>query len=359
MNGSRKLQCILCILVLLSSGCVKKEIIDDINLIEAMGFDYVGGGKIRGTILYPIYQPDQPPKDVTLTAEHLMKKTILQDIQLQSPNPIVTGSMEVILFSKELSEKEGVLELVDAFQRDPGVGSRLFPVIVDGDAQKLLEGEYGIKGNATFIADLVKNNIEQEDLPKTNLQQFLFDYYQIGKTPFMPQLKQISKDKLELNGVGFFRYGKIVETISSEEMFFFKLLVDKYSNGMHRVTIDDDEAAVRDITSKHNFELTGQEPVEITVKIRVNGIINEFTGNELTPKRINKLEKNFEEKISKECLALFEKFREKGIDPVGFGHYYKTQTKKFDYEKWTNSQYENLRVKIEPDVIIKEAGVIE
>lgn len=358
MNGRRRRLFSLCFLLLLS-GCVQKEIIDDINLIEAMGFDYVGGGKISGTILYPIYQPDQPPKNVTLTAEHLMKKTILQDIQLQSPNPIVTGSMEVILFSKELSEKEGVLELVDAFQRDPGVGSRLFPTIVDGNSKDLLEGEYGIKGNASHIADLIKNNIEHEDLPKTNLQQFLFDYYQIGKTPFMPQLKQLSKENLEINGISFFRYGKVVETISKEKMFFFKLLVDKYSNGLHRVTVDDDEAAIRNITSVHNFELTSRDPIEITVKIRVNGIINEFTGNELTPKRINKLEHNFEEEIKKECLALFETFLEKDIDPVGFGHYYKTQTRNFDYEKWTNTQYKNLTLKIVPDVIISEAGVIE
>lgn len=351
---------LVCCSVMITSGCVKKEILDDISLIEGIGFDYAGGeGKIKGTILYPIYQPDKPPENKTLTAENLMNKTILQDIQRQAPNPVVTGSMEIILFSKELAEKGGILELVDVFQRDPGVGSRPYIAVVDGEAKKFLEGEYGIRGNATQISDLLKTNIKNEDLPKTNLQYFLADFYQIGKTPFMPQLKQISKDKLDISGLCFLRYGKVVETISPDKMFFFKLLVDKYSTGLYRVKLDGEEAVIRDISSVHNFELTSRKPLEITVKIRVKGNIDEFSGNRLTPKKIKQLEENFEEVIIKECTALFETFKEKDIDPVGFGHYYKTQTRNFNYDKWINSQYKNLTVQIEPNVIITEAGVIE
>lgn len=341
-------------------GCVQKEILDDINLIECIGFDHSDEeDKISGTILFSIYQPDQPPKNRTINAKARMKKTVLQDIQLQSTNPIVTGSMELVLFGKELATKDGVLDLVDPFQRDPGVGTGLHVAVVDGEAKELLEGEYGIKGNATFISDLIKNNIENEDLPKNNLQLFLRGYYTEGGTPFMPQLKQIAKDRIEINGLAFFRYGKIVETIPSEQMFFFKLLVDKFSNGLHRVKIDSDEAAIRSIRSVHNFKLESRSPYEISVDIRVNGIINEFSGNRLTPKKIAELEQRFEDEITKECLKLIDIFKDKEIDPIGFGHFVRTQDRNFDIDKWNEAQYQELIVKINPQVKITEAGVIE
>ncbi|GIN62129.1 germination protein GerYC [Robertmurraya siralis] len=353
---------ILCIYLLLT-GCVKKEILDEIYLIESIGFDHSkeksNKGMIVGTILYPIYQPDQPPKNKTLTAEAHIKKSVLQEIQLQSANPIVTGSMEIVLFSKELATNEGVLELIDPFQRDPAVGSGLYLAVVDGEAKELMEGNYGIRGNATYFSNLIENNIKNEDLPKTNLHKFLFSYYQKGQTPFMPQLKRISKEKVLLNGICFFKHGKIVHTISPQEMFFFRLLVDKYSNGLHRVKIDEGEAAIRSIRSVHRFKLTNRFPKEVTVQIKVHGIINEYTGTKVTPKVIDSLQKEFEKEIDEECKKLIESFKENKIDPIGFGHFMKTQIRNFDLTDWTDSQFQNLIVKLEPDVTIAEAGVIE
>lgn len=349
---------LLCLL-LTFSGCVKKEILDDINLIEAIGFDHYDDNSTMGTILYPIYRPEEPPKNRTLTAKAHIKKSILQELQLQSANPIVTGSMEIVLFGKELAAKEGILELIDAFQRDPGVGSGLYLAIVDGEAKEIMEGNYGIRGNATHFSNLIDTNIENEDLPKTNLHKFLFSYYQKGETPFLPQLKQITKEKIILNGLCFFKHGKVVHTILPNEMFFFRLLVDKYSNGLHRIKIDEGEAAIRSIRSVHKFKLTKRAPLEVTVKIKVYGIINEFTGAKVSPKVINSLQKEFEREINEQCLKLVDSFKENKIDPVGFGHFVNTKVRKFDLTNWTDNQIQNLTVKIEPEVTILEAGVIE
>lgn len=340
-------------------GCVKKEVLDDISLIEGIGFDYVDKKNILGTVIIPVYLPDQPPKNNTYSAKAEIKKSILQEVQRQSADPIVTGSLEVVLFSKTLSEKVGILPLVDPFQRDPGVGSGLYLAVVDGETKELLSGNYGIRGNATYISNLMEHNIKNEDLPKTNLQLFLADFYQEGKTPFIPQLKQIGKDKLKINGISLLKHGKMVDLISPEEMFFFKLLVDKYSEGMHLVKIDSGEAAVRSIHSSHNFELTKRNPTEITIHIKVDGNINEFTGQELTPNSIKALQKQFEKDIQKESLKLIRRFIDKKIDPVGFGHFVKTQTRNFDFNNWRENQYKDLVVKIKADVKISESGVIE
>ncbi|MDR7078494.1 spore germination protein [Neobacillus niacini] len=340
-------------------GCVKKEVLDDISLIEGIGFDYIDKKNILGTVVIPVYLPDQPPKSNTFSTKAEITKSILQDIQRQTADPIVTGSIEVLLFSKTLTEKLGILPLVDAFQRDPSIGSGLYLAMVDGETKELLAGQYGIRGTATYISKLMEHNIRNEDLPKSNLELFLTDFYQEGKTPFIPQLKQIGKNKMEINGISLLKHGKMVDLIEPKEMFFFKLLVDKYSEGMHLVKIDSGEAAVRSIHSSHNFELTKRNPTEVTIHIKVDGIINEFTGQELTPKTIEGLQKQFEKDIKKESLKLIKRFKDKQLDPIGFGHFVKTQTRNFDFNNWRKNQYKDLVVKIKADVKISESGVIE
>jgi spore germination protein len=341
------------------TGCVKKEILDDISLIEGIGFDYIDEKNILGTVVIPVYLPDQAPKNNTYSAKAEIKKSILQDIQRQTADPIVTGSLSVVLFSKTLTEKVGILPLVDPFQRDPGVGSGLYLAVVDGDSKELLGGQYGVRGNATYISNLMEHNIKNEDLPKTNLQLFLADFYQEGKTPFIPQLKKIGKDKMKINGISLLKHGKMVDFIAPEEMFFFKLLVDKYSEGLHKVEIESGEAAVRSIHSSHKYELTKREPTEVTIQIKVDGIINEFTDQELTPKKVQELQQQFAKDIRKECLKLIQRFKDKQIDPVGIGHFVKTQTRNFDFNNWRENQYKDLVVKVKADVIISESGVIE
>jgi spore germination protein len=340
-------------------GCVQKEVLDDITLIEGIGFDYIDSKNILGTVVVPVYLPKQAPKNITFSAKAEIKKSMLQDIQRQTAEPIVTGSLAVVLFSKTLTEKVGILPLVDPFQRDPGVGSGLHLAVVDGETKDLLGGNYGIRGNATYISNLMNHNIKYEDLPKTNLQWFLADFYQEGKTPFIPQLKQIGKDKLKITGIALLKHGKMVDFIAAEDMFFFKLLVDKYSEGLHRVKIESGEAAVRSIRSSHNFELTKRNPAEITIHIKVDGVINEFTGQELTPKNIKELKQQFSKDIQKESLKLVQRFKDKQVDPIGLGHFVKTQTRNFDFKNWRDNQYKDLVVKIKADVKISESGVIE
>ncbi|WP_084786667.1 Ger(x)C family spore germination protein [Bacillus tuaregi] len=350
---------IVFVLLFLLGGCVQKEVLDDISLIEGIGFDMSENGQILGTVTFPLYLPDSPPKNESFSAEAIIKKTILQDIQQQTPDPIVTGSLEVVLFGKDIAKKEGILELVDAFQRDPGVGAGLFLAVVDGDAKPLLEGDYGIRGNGTFIANLFEHNIKQEEVPQSNLHLFLFDFYQEGKTPYLPQIKQLSKNKLEINGMALFSRGKVIDVVPPDKMFFFKLLVDKFSEGMHRVSIDEGDAAIRSIKSRHRFKLTKRNPEEISIHITVRGLINEFTGNKLSPKNIDLLEQAFQKEINRECEKLIKDFQAQKLDPLGLGHFVRTQTRQLDIKKWVKEDYRNLTVKVTSDVMITQTGVIE
>lgn len=346
-------------IVFLLSGCLDKDIIDDLFLVDGIGFDHEEDGKITGTVITPQYIADKPPENITFSATNEVKKTILQDIQRQTALPIVMGSLEVVYFEDKLAEEGGILELVDAFQRDPAVGSGVYFVITEGKTKDFLDGQYGIRGNSTYVSELLRHNIEAEDLPKTNMQRFLSDFYQQGKSPYLPIMKKKSDKKVELSGIGLIRFGKLAGRINPTDAFFFKLLVDKFSNGLHRVVIEEGEASVQSIYSKHKFKLVKQDPYEVEIKIEVNGLINEFTGNRITPGIMDKLEKQLEKEIEDKSIELIQRFKELEIDPVGFGHFVSSRTRKFDFKKWNEEDYQELVVKIIPKVTIEEAGVIE
>jgi spore germination protein len=349
--------------LLFLTGCVQKEILDDIAIEIARGYDWKEEDKIQGTMLVYNFQPDKSIENTTLTTTATTSRELVNRLQEQSPDPLSEGSLEVFLFGKKLAN-EGLIDYLDAPIRNASIGARLFLVTVDGEAKELLSGNYGSRGNAIFISNLLLHNIKYENLPKTNLQLFFRDYYQFGKTGFLPQLRKIDDNKLELSGISFFKTDKIklADTLEPEKMFFFKLLVDFFSEGSHKVQLEGNEAVVRSISSHRKMKITKRDPFSVNVHIKIRGIVREYTGPEtMTTKIITKYEKAMEEEITKECEALIKRFQEHTIDPVGFGFFIKTRTRGFNTKQdWEESDiYKNLTVKVKTDVKIVESGVIE
>jgi len=338
-------------------GCVQKEIVDDVNLESGSAYDYIGT-KIRGTALVPVYLPDKEVENKTYTAYSNLSRDFLRDVQRQSSDPIVTGSLKVVLFGEQLARKKGILDLIDSFMRDASVGETLYLAVTEGEAKNLIEGNYGKRGNAIYLSNLIRHNMKSKDVPKTNLQRFLFDFYQKGKTPYLPQMRKIDKDQIEISGISFFSIGRVVHTIPADKMFFFKLLVDKYSKGTIKVKIGKQRAAIESIRSKYKMKLVSRNPNTVNVQIKVKAVLNEFSGNRVTTKEIKAVEKKLKKDIESECLKLVKGFQRKKIDPVGFGHFVKSNTRKFDFNKW-KTDYQSLKVNVHADVTIIESGVIE
>lgn len=348
-------------IVIFLSGCVETRILDELSITQGIGFDLADDGKIIGTVVIPVYLKDRPPENNVVSGKADLEKSIFQELQQTLATPITTGSLEILIFGEKLAKEKGILDLMDPFQRDPTIGRTMRLAVVEGEVKDFFEGDYGVRGNAYHINNLLKTGVENGNLPKTNFHRFLSDFKSIGKTPYIPILKKEKKDEIDLKGVGFFRYGKIVHQISMNESFFFKLLVDKHSHGWQVVNSDGKKASIQSIKSKHKFRLTKPTPpYEVTVEINLEGIINEYTGGEkISHKSIEKLEKAFEKKINEECLKLIEKFKELDIDPIGFGAFIKSADRKFDYKKWKDGGYKDLTVKIKANAEIQEVGIVE
>ncbi|UYG94029.1 Ger(x)C family spore germination protein [Cytobacillus firmus] len=344
-------------LLMLLSGCVDKEILDDINIEVGVGYDLAEDSKdkYRGTVLFQEFQPDKSVINRTFSGNGKLRQDLLLDVTRQSSEPVVTGGLKVAVFGPEISKK-GIYDLIDSFQRDASIGARVFVATSEDKAEDVMKGEYGTRGNSTYIYNLIQHNIEHRDIPKTNLHILSRNYYEKGKDTFLPRLKKIADDKVEIIGVSLFDQDKEVEILPVKDLFFFKLLVDKYSEGNFDVKLKkDDTAAVKSIKSKHKIKITDNHA---SIHINIEGIIREYTGNKLASEVVGDVEKKLESKIEKECLRLLKKFQELGIDPVGLGQIKKTQHRNFDYKKWKDD-YKTLGFDVKCNVTIEETGIIE
>ncbi|OCA88346.1 hypothetical protein A8F94_09130 [Bacillus sp. FJAT-27225] len=351
------MHCVLAAFLL--TGCVQKEIIDDVSLVTGIGYDAAKNGKIEGTALMPFYLPDQKVENNTITAVGSPTRDLFRLYQQSSSDPVVGGSLEVALFGKDFAAKHGVYQVLDSLQRDPGVGSNAFFAIADGKAKDLLNGKFGKKGNASYISDLIKHNSKNRDLPRTNMHLFLSDYFKTGKSAYLPILKLKGKNHVKIAGIGVFKDDKLVYSIPEKDLFYFKLLVEKYSEGTIKVVTGKQEAVVESLSSEYKRKLVKRNPYELTVDIEVKGLIHQYTGRNMDKKIVNDIKRALKGQIESECTDLIKQFQKEKIDPIGLTHFVKTKTRGFDYEGWKKNDYNNMKVTVNAKVNIYETGVIQ
>ena len=351
--------CFLSIILVLA-GCVQKEIIDEIVLIEGIGFDYdEKNDQIVGTVQVPVFMKQGDVGNETHTASAKTKKKILQKIQRQVYGPVSIGSLEILLFGKKLAKEKGILELMDPFQRDPSVGSGFYVAIVDGDPKDVLEKSYGVRGTSYHLEELIENMVKSGNLPKTNFHRFLASFYQRGKTPFLPVIKLISKNEIKVSGIAFLKNGKIVDEISLEDAFYLKILMENIKNGFQEIKYKDEMVTIQGIYSRKKYVIEERDPYKISVYLNLNGIINEYTGNRVLDSEFKSIEKVIEDNIKDNCEKIIRRFQDKDIDPVGFGHFVKSKTRNFDFKKWYDIDYKQLTVEVHVNSKMDELGVVK
>lgn len=354
----KKKLCILLFIPFLLTGCVEKEVLDDINLITALAFDSAEDNKILGTVNYNVYLQDQPVEDKQMVHQSELSRELIEDMQKQSSHPLVLGKLQIVLFGDSLV-KSGINEQVDTLQREPSISERLLLVVARGEAKDILGADFSPLGASEFLTNLILHNKTELDVPRSNLHLFLHQYYSKGQDPYLPILKRTGNN-IKIDGLALFHNEKFVDEIPNDKLFFFKVLSDQYTNGSHRLVLPEskEQAGIKSISSSRKFKLISTNPCKIEISIRIEGFITEYTGNKITQKTINEAEKTFEEEINKETLALFEQFKEHKIDPLGIGNEIESRSRNFKIDEWRD-KIADLQIDVKSKAIITETGVID
>ncbi|RNA69368.1 Ger(x)C family spore germination protein [Alteribacter keqinensis] len=352
------------IYALLLSGCVPTEVIDELQLIHTSGFDYIDEDVTQVTVSIPKYiGADQKTstniESETITASGTTAKGIRDKLDSKSPKIINNSKLSSVVYNQELAEK-GIYELIDTYSRDPSVGQRMHLLVYEGNTKELLESHLSIEPEISrYISELVEQNTKHTDLPKTNIHVFLYRYHQDGMDAFLPYLG-MSEDKLQVKGLAIFKDDKMVSSISMQESFLFKALVESFSEGTYEIKLEGNEyATFMNLIARTKYKLHYEsgKPV-LTAKVTAKGSLSEYSGGRLDEKKIKEFEDELTEQLKEEIKALIKKFQYLDADPLGLGFQVKTRTRGWNAEKWSET-YPDLKVNVEVNTTITHGGISE
>ncbi|MGM7702721.1 Ger(x)C family spore germination protein [Pseudalkalibacillus sp. Hm43] len=349
---------ISCLLPL--SGCLPRESIEDISLVQIVGYDYEDGDLIRGTIVVPHFSKVEEGTGVTeetLTTTAHSTKQIHTKLQAKASKPISVGTLKVALYSEELAKK-GVGTIIDSMARDPRIGRNIFLAITQGETEEILNaGKSKKETTGKFISGLIEQN-SATNYPRTNLHEFLYTHFGVGRDGFLPYIKLNDRDEIELDGIAFFDDGKFVYKVPYDKSYTFTLMKENFKEATQEVKFKNNYIVVESIGSKVRYVLEGDKNnPEFTIQIKMTGIINDAPtlSLEMTPDKLRQMEKTIKKFNETEALKMIKDFQEHNIDPLGLGSILRNRTTGFDIKKW-DDMYPDIPIKVEVDMQILEVG---
>jgi spore germination protein len=352
---------VVCLIVFTLTGCVPSTSIEDIMLVEAIGYDYKNKNEIEATAAATIYGSGEgggTSKTEAFTGSSQTSKDIQRVLQAESPQPIGIGKLKVALYSEKLAEK-GIFSYIDSLGRDARIGRLLYIGVVEGKAQDLLTQKYEASETVSlYLLDLMEQNMK-ENLPKFNFHDFFYSLHGKGMDPFGPLVKR-KDDKIKITGLALFDDDRYIDSISFRDCFVFKMLFESFKNGLYQIKMGESYAEIQSIHSKVKYKVengNGRPVVKISVNMR--GVVEEVGGMNLKGKEsLKKLEKTSGEQLEEDALRLIRRFQQKGIDPLRMGDKARHQTRGWSEEKW-NQAYPDAQVDVDIKVNIVEMGVRE
>lgn len=350
-------------LILLLSGCtfLPTNIVNEIDMAQAVGYDLAGKKSIKGTIVFPSFKKDKTSSSEVRTAIGESSKEIRLILNNETRYPLVSGQLRVALYGKKIAKK-GINDLVDTLHRDPSIGSLVQLAIVDGEANEIFKmKKYKNENISIHIHELLEQNMKMGLIPRTDLQSVLFQFFQIGQDPYLPLLKKVN-DNIRITGMALFKGDQFVTTISMDDLFIFKALVDTNRTGLRQFILNNRDKVVLEAlhsNSKYKVKMVHGKP-EFTINLKLRTRLQEFAPFEKKRQVFDKkiYQKQVEQEIEKSVFTMITKFKEHQVDPLGLGAKYKERFPVFNEKQW-NVDYPNVKVHVNANVEIVQTGSID
>jgi spore germination protein len=349
----------------LLAGCKSSRVIDEIQIIQEMGYDF-RDGKYIGTAVYPTFKQGPMTKPNLLTTSSPTVYDLIPRLSSKSALPIEEGQLRLILFGKEFA-KRGITQITHSLARNNKVGSHLLLGVSAGSAHELLEITAATTLSDTlYLPNLVEQNVRSMNLPKTNLHLFLYNYFSKGSDPFLPYFEK-KGDFVKLEGLALFKDGKYVGKVSLRDSFLVKILLNETKSGVYQLKVGnrgkqgEDRVMLENLfaTSKYEWKKKGHRHV-LHIFVHIHASVRDYPSwLDLSHKKIfSMVKKKMENEMEHNIRRLLRYFQEKEIDPLGIGDFVRSKTRNWNEDEFYR-EYKDLEIKPHVTVDIVQTGIGE
>ncbi len=354
------------IFIFLLTGCAEQRIIDDLALINAIGYDITDNNDnpLKLSATFPIITKDGKYDRKTIIVNGKSGKEAREKIRNKTNLKLESGQIRVAMFGQELAEK-GMRPLLNSLARDPSIGARVKLALAEDEASDILMLQIKNEGqNATYLEQFL-TKLNRENLRTNfNIYQFLRDYYDDGIDPILPVFN-VEKNNIAYNGIGLFNEDKLVKILEPVDARYLFLFREEMKRGVlvQQIQVEDETASIM-----LSYELKGHEikvnsavsnQRSASIHIDIIGDVLEYTGKEdvSDPKIQKKIEKIITDNVNKEGKKIFLTLQKHQADPLGIGRYVRNH---MTYNKWKaldwRQAYQDMTIKVDANVILNSSG---
>jgi spore germination protein len=353
------------IIIFFLSGCAEQRIIDDLALINAVGYDLTENksNPLKLTVTFPIITKDGEYDRKTIMVEGKSSKEAREKVRFKTNFKLESGQARVSLFGQDLA-KEGMLPYLLSLVRDASIGTRLKLALAEDEASEVLMLQIKNEGqNATYLEQFLTKLNRENYRTNYNIYQFLRDYYDDGIDPILPVFK-VESNNIAYNGIGLFHEDKLIDILKPSEARYLSLFREEMTKGIFVEQIDVGEEEKASImlsyeVKDHEIKVQSNNRKKASIHIELIGDVVEYTGNEdvSDPKTQKKIEKIITKKINQEGEKLIEKLQELQVDPLGINRYVRNTMKYNEWKALNKYQsYQDMNINVEATVILNSSG---
>ncbi|WP_372663763.1 Ger(x)C family spore germination protein [Cohnella sp.] len=359
MMMSKALCLFLLLAIITSTGCERARIIDDIVILSSKGYDFKDG-RLHGSAVFSTYV-NKDEQDILIGKAETVHGLFIE-YNDQTSSPIEWGKTMVIVIGQQFATK-GLSDLISSLNSDQQLGSSIFLVVSNQEAEKIMQVE---KTKPPFyLSHLIKQNMEHNNTPTTNLHSALYQYFGSGQDVYLPSIRINQRGAIELNGLAVFQKDRMKLHLNAAESLFLKLLKDDKKSGKFNFPFGEGERKVQLFgqalsgSTKMSVKNLKNSP-QILFKLSLNCKITDVPlGINLNNKRdLQSIQQAMERYISEDTKKLLIKFQKSNVDPVGIGDFVRGRDRDWKEDEF-DSIYPNLPLDVETVVKILQSGVGE
>ncbi|MGD6833532.1 Ger(x)C family spore germination protein [Sutcliffiella halmapala] len=349
------------VLFVLITGCSRYKVVDQINIVDIMGFGYNGvEGNLLGSVLVHEYREGQEKDYVKLISSSGNNATeSLTNINQKSPYILEIAKTRVLVLGKEYTKEVGIKDIVSSICRNAKIGSRVKIVISDEPLPLLFQKLAKEEGD--YLPNLIEQNMVYHNFPYSNLHIFLYDFYGKGRNAIIPYIN-LSKDgeiiieKMAVIGSD----SKLKMILDREHTTLMKLYIDKSKEMFFTIPIEKNNQkgtiTIKSVYGRSRI-IPNVSDSSIEYFLGLKSVLVDYPtwinlGNEFPF-----LEKETEKYIDNKVQDLFNQFKENDVDPLGIGDDFRSQDKHWKEEDFYKSVYPFVTMKTNITSSIFQSGV--
>lgn len=363
---------LMCICLLIQTGCWDRKLYEEIGFILQMGLETGHGGELIYSVTSPVVAPEVKEKvEFIHTSKERLIRASRERVRDVSGKLMEGGKLQHVYFSKALAET-GINEFFEIFFRNPENPLLANVIVVDGSPKEMMELSLEFEDkprSALYVSELLADAHRSYHAPETRIYDFSILNYSETIDPVAP-LFRYSKENIRVSGSALFSGDKMVGEIDTDQTMLLTALMGKKDWGEYIYEEQDSHetgkkikrgAAMLITGSKRKVKIytSGKVPV-IDINLELKAFLHEYAGNHNLDESENKkrLEEAVARSIKADSLKLLNHLQNLGTDPIGFGEILRAkQNKYWKSVKW-KEVYKDASFKMDVKMNIESYGAI-